>query len=622
MGPIRKLTIDRRRRPKGSVPPKPDAAAPFKDSEDASVDIPTPKKAAGPTANTSDTDSSADAMTPSRKNEAPPPQDDEPAYDDSHDEQKSDSDEDEAHDVKGPSKEEEEEPAPAKKKTVRSKATPKRKTLKSAQAKRGKKKKAPPSDDESEEVSEASGGESNVSEFDLDDEDEDEESDVSEESHEKAKGGRAKKPSAGRRRSSRNAKESDDDSEASWNSEDESERQTTRKARAAKRSTRAARSNGRGKKESDSEGSWNSDMENERQTSTYRTPRGTRRSSRVARLHSSDEEEDYSPRRSTPSRRSATKALKRIHHDVEKDENAEEEEDEEIVPSTRKRRKKKKSDEDDEYDPDMEEVEDDNDEDLSDEGSSDAFDEDDKQYKAGNVDAQQDFLTADSSDDENAAGPSPMLDVKRRPAARSRGRPAIQESDSFASNDSEGDVMQEGPTLSSSPHMPDCPSETDAITMDPLPEKHLCYFPPDQQTRQCFALETLHKIALTSSIRGHDGKPIFLQPPHFRTPASDDFIDQIASRFGRAALDLTGDFYNRGKLHHDGYMLTIGANLADEETFQERLNDYISNLMGSQDICCCPLCYIESHRRLAKRLSGERRFFRRGRSRRTCSRRE
>jgi len=52
-------------------------------------------------------------------------------------------------------------------------------------------------------------------------------------------------------------------------------------------------------------------------------------------------------------------------------------------------------------------------------------------------------------------------------------------------------------------------------------------------------------------------------------------------------------------------MLTIGANLADEETFQERLNDYISNLMGSQDIYCCPLCYIESHRRLAKHFSGE-----------------
>jgi hypothetical protein len=275
------------------------------------------------------------------------------------------------------------------------------------------------------------------------------------------------------------------------------------------------------------------------------------------------------------------------------------------------KRRKKKSEEDEEFDPDAEEEEEDDDADddqLGEESSADGDgDRDDKEYEAGNVDAQQDFLTADSSEDENAAGPSPMLDLKRTPSSRSRRRTVEKDSDSFASADSdeESDQEQQGPALSSSPHMPDCPSEVDAITMDPLPAKHLCFFPPDQQTRQCFALETLHKIAITSSVRGMDGKPTFLQPPHFRSPASDDFVDQIASRFGRSALDLSGDFYKRGALGHDGYMLTIGANLADEETFQERLNNYVSNCMGSQDICCCPLCYIEAHRRLVKRLSGE-----------------
>ena len=174
----------------------------------------------------------------------------------------------------------------------------------------------------------------------------------------------------------------------------------------------------------------------------------------------------------------------------------------------------------------------------------------------------------------------------------------------ISSDSSECEAQPHASTVSSSPHMPECHSKIDAVTMDPLPSKHICYISPDRKSQQCFALETLHKIALTSSIRNEEGGHTFLQPPHFRSPASDDLIDQIASRFGRAALNLHGDFFNRGK-KDCGYMVHFGENLQDNEAFQDRLNDYISNCMGSQDIYCCPLCYIESHRRLANLASGQ-----------------
>jgi hypothetical protein len=85
-------------------------------------------------------------------------------------------------------------------------------------------------------------------------------------------------------------------------------------------------------------------------------------------------------------------------------------------------------------------------------------------------------------------------------------------------------------------------------------------------------------------------------------------IDQIASRFGRAALNLGGDFYSRREenLSDDAYIVNFGANLNDDDdAFQEHLAHYISVLMGNQDIYCCPLCYIESHRRLANLMGGD-----------------
>ena len=644
MAPIRKRTIDRRRHPKGSVPTKPSAVAAEKGSsrgsDSSSVDVPTPSKVAAAPPNESESDSSADELTPKEKTR-PPKEAPTAAQTESNDADNAKLDSSENESVQEPKDEEKQPPLTSvKKKTLHSKA-PKRKNLTlarrpakpAASTKRKKKKKGPPSEDEESEGDE----ESNVSEFEPDDDAGEEIADSGDswESKEENKSTRrrAKKPSVKeQRRNRRNTKQSDD-SEESWDSEEEevkpTRRQTKKPAargqRRGRRNTKPsdvseesweseeedmkpkrgsakkpARSRGRrrGRNKGDSEASWESDVDDKRKKKR-KPPVDTRHSGRITRLDSSEEEEHGSPRR-TPSRRSATRALVRISHDVEKDETVEEED--RAILSARKRKKKE---EDEEFDPDADDAQElDADDDLGDESSAfsaAADDDDDQQYEDGNVDAQQDFLTADSSDDDAAAGPSPTLDVKY--SSRSRRSPVMQDSFDSASESDEDD--QEEPTLSCSPHMPECPSKTDAITMDPLPEKHLCFFSPDRQSRQCFALETLHKIALCSSVTAPGGKRTFLQPPHFRTPASDDFIDQIASRFGRAALDLNGDFYRLGRGDPDGYMLTFGANLINEATFQERLNEYMSNLMGSQDIYCCPLCYIESHRRLASLLSGE-----------------
>ena len=632
MNPVRKRTIDRRRRPKAgnvaatttaALPPRKPAPEETESEDDSSGDIPNKN---APKEN-SDTDSSLDVLPPKKNGPATAKDDDSDNADANLNDGNSSADEQRASQE---SSKEELPPSKKKKTSVKKKITKADKKQSKSRSK-----KAPSDEDEEEleilEESESDGEQSNVSEFDPDaleseeseaswDEEQEKEEDVKPKKRgrprkQTATGGKQKKSARGRR-----TKQESDDSEASWNSEEEEVKPKSKRGR-PKRTTgvpreRSAAANLR---KNASEDSWNSN-EDDGEKASYRTPRGSKRRGRSAQLEDSsdeEEEEDDSPRRSTPSRRSASKALARISDNVKKDANIEEEEEQdEKFPMTRKRRRRRRTT--------MtttnliltlkirlrrrrEEEEDD----LGDEDSI-ALSADDnegaRKYKAVNVDAQMDnFLTADcSSEDENAPNPSPMLNIKSTPRSRRR-RPVKQDVDSFASSESEVDQddAQQGPTLSSSPHMPACPSEIDAITMDPLPEKHLCYFSPDFQSRQCFALETLHKIALNSTLRGLDGKPTFLQPPHFRSPASDDFVDQIASRFGRSALDLTGDFYNRGLPNPDGYRLTIGANLADEETFQERLNDYISNLMGSQDIYCCPLCYIESHRRLEKRLRGE-----------------
>lgn len=495
-----------------------------------------------------------------------------------------------------------------KKKVARSKASAKRKKVApkkrpQAKPKRAAKKKAPDTSDEEELPSSSSNDESNVSEFSPDVEEEEEENNDSEESWDsnevakKKMSTRAKKSPS---RSSRRDKVQSDESDASWDSD---------KKKPTGRPHRPKHANRHSKFENDeSEASWHSSDVDDEGKAAFKTPvRGKRRRAKtlVESSGDNDGEESDSPRKSTP-RESATRARARIQKIEDYEEKVESEN--ELTPIFGSGKRKKNEDAEFNPDTDDDEPEDDS---LGDneieESAAQTSDENDG-TDDGNVDAVQDFLTADSSNDENATGPSPMLDIKYTAARR---RKMAQEDDSSSDEKNEihptpAEDNEIKPTLSCSPHMPDCPTEVDAITMATLPEKHICYFPPDQMSRQCFALETLHKIALTSSIR-KDGKIAFLQPPHFRTPASDDLIDQIASRFGRAALDLSGDFYKRGigRTAECDYTVHFGGDLSDDDAFQDCLNEYISHLMGSQDVYCCPLCYIEAHRRLANVTSGK-----------------
>ena len=164
-----------------------------------------------------------------------------------------------------------------------------------------------------------------------------------------------------------------------------------------------------------------------------------------------------------------------------------------------------------------------------------------------------------------------------------------------------------------------CDSTKDAVTADDLPPVHICFFPPDNQNKQCFALETLRKIALAQPnarnlvVNGASGtiersRTEFLQPPHFRTPMSDDLLDQIASRFGRAATDVHSEYYSRSN-ENDSLSTNNNTNiqqtpgsamrLAQSESIIDQLERYMRQRLGSQDIYCCPICYIVAHQRLA-----------------------
>lgn len=168
------------------------------------------------------------------------------------------------------------------------------------------------------------------------------------------------------------------------------------------------------------------------------------------------------------------------------------------------------------------------------------------------------------------------------------------------------------------PRIPCCPSEVDEITTDQLPPIHVCYLSPDGNSRQCFCLETLHKIATMSSHPqyrtnlSNERQLTFLQPPHFRSAMSDELLDQIASRFGRNALDLNGEFYQRKNrrarasavgsdddAEEEEYQVNFTRVHTDQGLFMSSWRDYQIRTMGSQDLYPCPLCYAVAHHRLA-----------------------
>jgi hypothetical protein len=157
-----------------------------------------------------------------------------------------------------------------------------------------------------------------------------------------------------------------------------------------------------------------------------------------------------------------------------------------------------------------------------------------------------------------------------------------------------------------------CPSQKDAVTGKDLPAVHVCFIPPDGRSpRQCFALETMRRIALESphpcvrtDNRTGCKTPTFLQPPHFRTHASTDLLDQIADRFGREALELHGKYFGQVEAEslaahvqvRDGKASTAFS--PTRKSFDEMLNRYLQNGMGNHDLYCCPVCYIAAHKQV------------------------
>ena len=137
--------------------------------------------------------------------------------------------------------------------------------------------------------------------------------------------------------------------------------------------------------------------------------------------------------------------------------------------------------------------------------------------------------------------------------------------------------------------------------MEALPHPHICCIAPDGHSRHCFALDTLYRVALMEPRRRKScGSLSFKQPPHFRTEMEDELVDQIASRFGRASLIIED---------HALYKVTLGTDMIDATTedlgpdmavdsiddFLEQFQGYVTREMGSGDLYCCPICYVEGH---------------------------
>ena len=229
---------------------------------------------------------------------------------------------------------------------------------------------------------------------------------------------------------------------------------------------------------------------------------------------------------------------------------------------------------------------------------------------------------SNEEDDDEGFEPSSKRKRKENPKTRKK-RPYMDSSDSDDSDEHEAPTPHSGLRTT---HII-CSSLIDDITMMNLSKNkpHVCYVAPDGKSRHCFTLDTLYRIAI--SAKGGDDSTTsmmsaglkFLQPPHFRSPMEDDLIDQIASRFGRSALVIENStVYKKikgGRLgssnldeldefDEDGNFVGDGGE-GNAVNFQDRFNRFITTLMGSSDVYCCPLCYIEADRRLGRQDDDE-----------------
>ena len=307
------------------------------------------------------------------------------------------------------------------------------------------------------------------------------------------------------------------------------------------------------------------------------------------------------------------------------------------------------------FDSDDEEYQDNNDDPSNDDDDSDddsAFvgdidDDDDEISEANNIKTkksrdgmkvgivreqdigEQEIDDDDDNDDDssNIVIPKPFGSPRLELIEPRLHRPALQHDDSDDSGNYSSSIIGEDnhkmstqksqSVIKKMPKCIRCDSTKDAVTADDLPPIHICFFPPDNQNKQCFALETLRKIALAqpnsrrlvvNTSNGTIERPTeFLQPPHFRTPMSDDLLDQIASRFGRAATDVHGEYYRRNDENYlplneapSNTQRTPGSSqrLAQSESIIDQLDRYMRQGLGNQDIYCCPICYVVAHQRL------------------------
>jgi hypothetical protein len=262
-----------------------------------------------------------------------------------------------------------------------------------------------------------------------------------------------------------------------------------------------------------------------------------------------------------PSRASAAKATAKMAQlryrqkkEAETDEEVNDDDEEDDADERKPSKKKRKVDSDDEEfkidDDNQQEEEDDFVESLDDASSSD-----EPSFKNGrprrNVkqpvgNADIDFGDEDMSDD--------IAEQKAKPRKnklhgwRNGGKTEAASPEQRLTSDS--DEIQPTPTkarlsqvernrhhgrnpTNAPPKLPTCPSATDAITADPLPPLHVCYVAPDGRSRQCFTLETLHKIATTSQ------HPQYRQNLSDQAQVGDLFRERINCRRALVAKTLT-----------------------------------------------------------------------------------
>jgi len=452
-----------------------------------------------------------------------------------------------------------------------------------------------------------------------------------------ARKGGGKKKAASTRRTSRarvTAQLSDSSSEApefrgsedDEESEDEvvaSSRQKPKKSRAKPTRATGRRTSTKPKQKDSEDEFHDSSDESDRKVAARPTRRKAARgrNTKVVDSDSDDSHNDVtSPPTGTRQRRqrtSARKARERVSYNVMLDAagsaSSEDEDrvlddtspDKESPPSKKPAAKKRRiKDDDEDFIAGEGSVDQDDDDNLS--GDEQEDNDQDNNSDAPNIDQEVIGTQDDSSVDDTPPREETMLSPGLREISPS------QKDDS----DSSGD---ENVRASARPKLPECFSTHDPITAEELPKRHVCFISNDGN-RQCFALSTLHKIAMSATLKrfrediAGNQVQTFLQPPHFRSEMSDDMLDQIASRFGREALSINGDFYKRppvtaspGRDSEDSDGMEdydVRNALADNNDFLAQVQQYAKAQMGSQDLYVCPLCFS-----VAQNCFNERDFF-------------